>query len=82
MKEIAEEFRQFLLKNGYLTSGDTIADEDSLLDLGVIDSLAVVEITEFMRSRYQVEPNDEDLVPQNFESIEAVAGFIAGHATT
>lgn len=49
---------------------------DDLLATGVIDSLAIVKLTRFMEERYGIVVEDEDIVPDNFRSIEALARFI------
>ncbi|MGH9185760.1 MAG: acyl carrier protein [Acidimicrobiales bacterium] len=49
-----------------------------LIDNDVVDSLGIFEIVAFLESRYGVEVDDEDLVPENFETIAAIARLIDG----
>jgi|HubBroStandDraft_1064217.scaffolds.fasta_scaffold78474_2 acyl carrier protein len=54
----------------------TLEPEDSLFELGVIDSLAVVKTVAFCEEQFQIEIPDEDLVPDNFETVRAIAEMI------
>lgn len=52
-------------------------DGTSLLDSGVIDSLGVLDIVSFLEESFGVKVEDEELTPQNFESVGALARFVA-----
>lgn len=54
-----------------------LADDASLLDSGVIDSLGVLDIVSFLEESFGVKVGDEELTPQNFESVGALARFVA-----
>jgi len=54
----------------------TIAEDDSLIDSGILDSVAVLEFVEFLESEFHIEISDEDLIKKNFDSIEAVIDFL------
>jgi acyl carrier protein len=49
---------------------------DSLVDSGVIDSLGVLELVEHVQSRYGIEVPDDELLPENFDSIDAIVRFV------
>lgn len=49
---------------------------ESLLEAGVIDSLGVQSLVEFVSERFAVEVSEDDLVPENFDSIDAITSFI------
>ena len=51
-------------------------DTDSLLESGVVDSLGILEIVQFRSESFSIEVSDEDLLPENFESIECLVGFV------
>jgi acyl carrier protein len=75
--EIEAEVRRFLDEN-FPLAGDTAAlDRDgSLLEAGVIDSTGVLELIEFLESRFELEIPDADLVPENFDSIGAIVSYV------
>ena len=60
-----------------LTGKDTqIGDDDSLLSSKLIDSLGVAELIVFLESQYEVTFDDDDLTPDNLDSINAIASFL------
>jgi acyl carrier protein len=56
---------------------DRIHPGESLFELGVLDSLALVQTISFLEGAFQVTIDDTDVVPDNFESISAVVALIA-----
>ena len=80
MNHIASSLRQFIKENFLFGQDLTFADHDSLLELGVVDSTGVLELVTFVEDRYQIAIEDEELVPENLDSIENLVRFIAGKA--
>jgi acyl carrier protein len=76
MIQIASSLRQFIKENFLFGQDLALADHDSLLELGVIDSTGVLELVTFIEDRYQVSIEDEELVPENLDSIENLVRFI------
>ena len=70
------DVRQFILKQFPLARKKQINDSDPLLESGIIDSLGVLELVGFIDQKFSVTVQDEDLVPDNFQTIERVAAFI------
>ena len=76
---IEEEVRQFLRDNFPLSAdGVTLDREDSLIEVGVIDSTGVLELIGFIEERYEVEIADEEVLPENLDSIASIGRFVAG----
>ncbi len=50
-----------------------LTDDYPLLENGVIDSLGLFRIVEFLESQYGVEIDDQELVPTNFGTLAAIA---------
>ena len=80
MNHIASSLRQFIKENFLFGQDLTFADHDSFLELGVVDSTGVLELVTFIEDRYQITIEDEELVPENLDSIENLIRFIAGKA--
>ncbi|MFL5249674.1 MAG: acyl carrier protein [Myxococcales bacterium] len=51
------------------------ADED-LIKRGIVDSLAVTQLVDFVESRYGIQVADPDLVPENFRSLRQLADYV------
>jgi acyl carrier protein len=79
--EIETEIRAFVLDR--FLFGDTavaLSNDDSLLERGIIDSTGVLEIVMFIGERYRIEVQDDELIPDNLESIKKIADFIVRKA--
>lgn len=71
------EIRQFLTDNFPLsTEGASLEREDSLIEVGVIDSTGVLELIGFIEERYAVEVRDEEVLPENLDSIANITRFV------
>ena len=64
--------QKFLRKNG----STSISSEESLLDTGLIDSLGIFQLVTFLEQQFNIEVTDEDIVPENFETIDSIVSFI------
>ena len=72
----AADLRTFLEKKRFVRKSQITDDNQSLLESGLIDSLAVMEITTYMEDAYGVQVDDDDLIPDNFDSIAAMAAYV------
>ena len=73
---IENEIRKFIEENFILEGEDNLGDEDSLLDKGIIDSTGVLELVAFLEETYKFKIEDEELVPENLDSIKNISQFI------
>jgi acyl carrier protein len=56
--------------------GDSMSNTDSFLESGIVDSTGVLELVMFLEQRFGIKVNDDELVPDNLDSIDKVAGFV------
>jgi acyl carrier protein len=75
--EILARVRAFVASNFYLPDPAALADDASLLDHGVIDSTGVLELVTFVEDTFAIAVADDDMVPANFDSLAAIAAFVA-----
>ena len=75
--EIKQQIRDFVTSNFYVPDADALTDDASLLDAGIIDSTGVLEVIGFIEDTYEIEVEDEEMVPENLDSIDAIAAFVA-----
>lgn len=72
-----EKIRTFILENILAGSrGATLDDNDSFLEKGIIDSTGILELVAFIEDEFKIQVGDEDLVPNNFDSVSKLAGYI------
>lgn len=70
---VRDSVRQFI-KDSFLV--DEFADDDSFMATGIIDSLGVMQLVTFLESEFKISVSDRDLVPENFDSVARVVGFV------
>lgn len=74
---IRAELREFVVMN-YLFGDITKlpGDDDSLVEMGIIDSTGILEIIEFLESHFDIEVSESETVPQNLGSISGLTRFV------
>jgi acyl carrier protein len=72
------EIRNFILEN-YLFTNDAsaIGLDDSLLGKGIVDSTGMLEIIFFIEEKLGVKVKDEEMIPDNLDSVNKIADFVA-----
>ncbi|HMA53949.1 MAG TPA: acyl carrier protein [Acidobacteriota bacterium] len=76
----ASEIRQFIADR-FLFGDDTkLGDNDSLLEAGIIDSTGVLELIGHLEERYGIKVSDDELVPENLDTIAGIAAYLARKA--
>ena len=77
MASIEAEVRQYVVEN--LLFGRTeveLGGDTSFLESGIIDSTGVLELVQFLEDKFQVKLEDEDLIPANLDSVNALTRFV------
>jgi acyl carrier protein len=72
---IQERIRNCIIEN-FLYGSDGLRDGDSLLEHGVVDSTGVLERVLFAEETFAITVDDEEVVPDNFDSVSSLAGYI------
>jgi acyl carrier protein len=75
--ELKNELRSFITDSiMYGHNTDFLADDASFLENGVIDSTGVLELITYMESRFGITVEDDELVPENLDSINGLLRFV------
>jgi acyl carrier protein len=74
--DLQSTIRAFLLKNFYVADASSLKDETSLLEAGIIDSTGVLEVVAFLEAELGVTVEDEEMIPQNLDSLAAMVAFV------
>lgn len=72
------QIKKYIAEN-YLFSnnGFNLDDDESFLEAGIVDSLGVVELVSFVEETYDIEVPDDDIVPENFDSVNNLTNYIS-----
>lgn len=75
--KLKNRIRDFIIENslnGY--SKKELRDDDSFLGQGIIDSTGILELVSFVEEEFGITVMDEELIPDNFDSISSLARYI------
>lgn len=70
----ASEVRSFVSETFFV---DDFADDDSFLQTGIIDSTGMMELVAFLERQFGIKIADEELVPENLDSLANVCQFVS-----
>lgn len=74
-KNMRENIRQFIMKN-FIYDDRDIDDDLSLYEKGIIDSTGILELVDFLEERFEIKLEDDELIPDNLDSINKITKFI------
>jgi acyl carrier protein len=66
----------------FSNSGYPYSDDASFLDEGIVDSMNVLQIVTFVEKQFGIHINDEDIVPNNFDSVAKLAAYVQSRLPT
>ncbi len=74
-----DQIRNFIIENFLFGESDNgFQDTDSLLERGIIDSTGVLELVAFLEETYGIQVEDEELLPENLDSIGNICQYLTG----
>jgi len=77
MQDIKVEVRRYIEDNFIMgASGVTLADGDSFLEHQVLDSTGFLELIGHLEEAYRIKVLDDEMVPENLDSLQNVAAFV------
>jgi len=76
-QEIESTVRKFVTENFLFREGaEALSDTTSFLETGLIDSTGVLELVFFIEKTFGIKVADEDMVPENLDSVRQVASYV------
>lgn len=76
LQNTSNRIKHFILKKFPLARKRGIKESDLLLDSGILDSLGVLELVHFVEEEFGVQVSDQELVAENFHSIDRFVSFL------
>lgn len=72
-----QQIREFILAN-YLFTDDPskLADAESLMKSGVMDSTGILELIMFLEETYGIKVNDDEMLPENLDSVDNAIAYV------
>jgi len=75
-QDLERTVREFVIKNFIFEDDGSLTPETSFLDNGIIDSTGVLELITFVEETFGIKVEDNEIVPENLDSIRSVASFV------
>lgn len=71
------EIRSYIVSNFLFGDESSLKDDTSFMESGILDSTGVLELVTFLESTYGVKVQDQEMVPENLDSVNRAAAFVA-----
>jgi acyl carrier protein len=75
-EQVSERVRAFVLDRFPLAKKRGVSSSDPLLESGIVDSLGILDLVAFVEKEFGFQVSDDELVPENFQTIECLATFV------
>jgi acyl carrier protein len=75
-QDIQKAVRDFIQQNFIFDSNTVLANDESLLGAGIIDSTGVLELIGYLEEKFQLQFGDDELVAENFDTIIKITAFL------
>lgn len=74
---IEKQIGQYIADNFLFSeNGYQLPDDTSFLEEGIVDSTGVLELVMFVEETFNVTVEDEEIMPENFDSVSRLAAYI------
>lgn len=73
---IIDEVKNFLYDENLKQQFKILANTDSLLENGIIDSVKMLELIAFLEEKYRIKVDDDDLYPENFDTLDSIQNYV------
>ena len=76
MADVKNKIKTFIIENYLFGDDEGLEESTSFLDEGIVDSTGILELIEYISEEFSITVEDEELIPENLDSIDNVTAFI------
>ena len=76
--DVVRKIRAHIFEVAFLDDEESLANDASFLEEGVIDSTGMLELVVWVQNTFDIEIDDQELIPENLDSVDNLAAFVAG----
>jgi acyl carrier protein len=76
MEQVKNVIVDYLKANSFMDRETQLDDTDSLTQKGIIDSIGLLELMDYISEKYSIEIPEEMLTPENFDSLQGITNMI------
>lgn len=81
MSDRKTKIKTFIIDNFLFGNDVGLQDDTSFLEEGIIDSTGVLELITFLEEEFDISVNDEELIPENLDSLNNLSAFLQNKTT-
>lgn len=75
--EIESKIRSYVAENLLFSDNGFPYDDDaSFLQEGIVDSIGIMELVNYVENTFGITVDDHELIPDNLDSVEQLAKFV------
>lgn len=75
---IKQRIREFIGETFLIgNEKEKLGDNDSFMQKGIVDSTGILEVATFIENEYGISISDNEMIPDNLDSIDNLARFVA-----
>jgi len=75
--DYSSKVREFVVENFLFGDGESLREDTSFMEEGIIDSTGILELVFFLEESFSISVEDDELIPENMDSLASIAGFIS-----
>jgi len=76
MTDHATTIRQFIIDNFLFGDDAGLEADSSFLEEGIIDSTGMLELITFLEEKFSLKIDDDEMIPENLDSINNITAFL------
>jgi len=74
--EYVDTVRRFVVSNFLFGDGEALEEDTSFMEKGLVDSTGILELVMFLEETYKIKIGDDELVPENLDSLRNIGDFL------
>ena len=77
MSDIGQQVRAYIASNFIVSDINALAEGDSLLGHGILDSTGFIELVSFLEETFRIQIADDEMIPENLDSLGSISAYVA-----
>lgn len=77
MTDVKTTIKDFIVENFMFGNEEGLQEDTSFLEEGIIDSTGILELVDFLEETFAIQVEDEELVPENLDSLNNLEAYLA-----
>jgi acyl carrier protein len=75
--DVTTEIRAYIVERFLFgQQNDKLTNSASFMEQHLVDSTGILEVVMFLESKYAIKVADDELIPENLDSIDRIAAFV------